>query len=327
LMDKTAFQRGGIKTHKLVPMNIGMTLKWDIFNKVVSNWLALKHFDLIWGHGDLLAQDILSLHNCVHRTFEAVHNVSVGKEVGPLYFHRRLLEKQSFRRLIANSELMKNDLVRRFRIPPEKITVIYPGYDPARFSAETRAKRRESARRSLGLSDFFCIGTVNSGDFKKRGVDRFLKILGELSPSFKAKSAGLVVGKDRHIEPYQRDSNTVGLKGGVRFLSPTSEIEDYYSAMDVMIYPAFFEEFGMGVQEAIMCGVPVLSTSQVGASELFKGTARSMVFEEFNASLFAASVEALLSSSDLKNRVLEDARQLMRGNTWDSYYNQLSACL
>ena len=89
--------------------------------------MGLKHKPkLVIGHGDILNQDILYIHNCVHLAYELVERKSLPEdhEVGSI--HTSILTKGSYKVLICNSEMMKNDLVKRFKIDPEKAVVIYP---------------------------------------------------------------------------------------------------------------------------------------------------------------------------------------------------------
>src|SRR5579862_9404102 len=51
-------------------------LRAKFFSYQVQRLVLSEHFDLVHGHGDSFAQDVLSLHNCVHAAHEAIWKTS-----------------------------------------------------------------------------------------------------------------------------------------------------------------------------------------------------------------------------------------------------------
>src|SRR5690606_10719268 len=49
----------------------------------------------------------------------------------------------------------------------------------------------------------------------------------------------------------------------------TRDPERWFAALDLFLYPARFEEYGLVVAEALACGLPVLTSRRVGAAECF----------------------------------------------------------
>lgn len=294
----------------------------DFFSWRFGKTVRREKYDLICGHGDTDYQDVLSMHNCVHATYEAIHGERINEaENRAARFHARVLTQQQFKLLIANSNLMKTELSRRFRIPPGKIRVIYPAYDPARFDARQRPAKRPAARTRWGLSDNdFYVGLVTSGDFEKRGVKLFLETIAKLKPDAKARVKAAVIGREKNPGKYIQLAEELGIKDRVRFLPPVPDIESHYFAMDAMLYPAHFEEFGLSVQEAAACGVPVLTSTAVGATELFQGVARERVLPKRDADEFARQLEELLSNEMLRRQWADDGRAGVLSNTWDKNF-------
>ena len=284
-------------------------------------------FDLVHGHGDLLEQDLLSLHNCVHATHEAVHGrpLAADSELGRLHTHQ--LAGRRFRILIGNSELMRDDVVRRFGVPAEQIRVIYPGYDAQRFQAEERALWRTAERARLGVEeDEVLLGVITSGDFVKRGVGPFLSALGHLSPAARARLKVVIAGKEHRLEPYRALAEGLGRGPQVRFLPPVGAVERLYHALDLYVHPAPFEEFGQSVQEALACGVPVLAGKRVGAAELMVGEAREWLLERLEPEPIAERLEALVIDRALRERLGALGPPAVAGNTWDANFAATLAC-
>jgi len=190
----------------------------------------------------------------------------------------RLWEKTRGQHLIvANSKLVKQGLVELFALPEARIEVIYPGYDPARFSLETRDESRRGMRKRLGISDDVkLVGLITSGNFYKRGLDRFLDCIEKLKqtePTLKA----LVLGGPRC--PAILKSHPLMHSGDVIYQCSTFAPEHYFAALDILLFPARYEEFGIVILESMAMGVPVVTSAAVGASEILGNVSPQCVID------------------------------------------------
>ncbi|HAH08190.1 MAG TPA: hypothetical protein DCM05_16970 [Elusimicrobia bacterium] len=314
----------GAVPRKLLRWRWGSRLKRRLFAWLFERAVSGERFDLVCGHGDTLSQDVLSLHNCVHAAHEAVHGTPLPASSGPGWMHARILREGRFRLLVANSGLMKQEVCARFGVAAGKIAVVHPGHDPARFRPEDRAALGPAARRELGVPEgAFLIGLITSGDFRKRGVALFLEALARAGlPDVHA----LILGQESRLAPYRELAAQTGLGGRIRFLPPTPKVERFYHALDVYCHPALYEEFGQSVQEALACGVPVLTSRRVGASELLTGSVYEGLLPD------APSVEGLRSDlsrlakdAALRSALSQTGPAAVRGNTWDSNFDKTRA--
>src|SRR5262245_48735746 len=112
-LDAAGIREAGGVPHPLPALPVGRHFKRQLFSWSATRALRRARCDLVWGQGDLLDQDLLSLHNCVHAAHEAVHGrpLPARSSVGAL--HARILREHRFTRTIANSALMKRDIVQR----------------------------------------------------------------------------------------------------------------------------------------------------------------------------------------------------------------------
>ena len=194
--------------------------------------------------------------------------------------HSIQLSQARFRVLVANSNLMKDDVTRRFGVPADRIRVIYPGFDSCRFNVGGRQDFRPPMRAELGMDPGHLLyGLVTSGDFEKRGLKPFLRAFAAVARANPGARA-LVVGKESRPGPYRDLARELGIADRVVFREPIAEVWRFYHALDVYVHPARWEEFGMSVLEALACGLPVVTGASVGAAELLKGEARDFVLSD-----------------------------------------------
>jgi glycosyltransferase involved in cell wall biosynthesis len=197
--------------------------------------------------------------------------------------------------IVANSQLSKSALVEHFGLSPERILVHYPGYRTEAFSAAAAAVPRMRARGRLGLdASMPLIGFVTSGDFRKRGLDIFLAAAAEIVAAV-PDAHFLVVGSKRL--PDEARADPLVRAGRVAYRPKSREPQLWMAALDVFLYPARFEEFGIVVAEALALGVPVLTSRRVGAAECMPEVYRDWLLDEPQSGAFAAKAVALLDDA------------------------------
>lgn len=297
--DKKLIAKAGGKAITVPTIKLSKYSRRVIFSKFVDMAAKFLKPDIIWGQGENLNSDIVSLHNCVHLASELL-NGSITKEGSVQRLHAKLLSAQKFKYIIANSELMRRDLINRYNIAPDKITVIYPGYSPAQFSLEHREENRTALRKQLNLpDDKKVIGLITSGDFKKRGVTTLLKAISLISQESRDQVAIVIVGKERNKNIYIEEAQELGLTEQIHFLPTTPEVHKLYHGLDLMVHAGPIEEFGLIILEAVVCGTPVLASKNIGAMELADTTSSEFpIPEKPDALIFAKKLERFITDSD-----------------------------
>ena len=150
------------------------------FNWRVGRIINTKNYDVVIGHGDVIDQDVLFLHNCRHLAYENIHGTRLPENDAVGKIHWRILETQNFRLLLVHSNLVKNDIRSRFNVPEEIIEVIYPGYHPEDFQANPAARERIRSRLGLRPGDIL-VGLITSGCNLKRNIGLFLKAAADVA--------------------------------------------------------------------------------------------------------------------------------------------------
>lgn len=178
-----------------------------------------------------------------------------------LAIERRMLAPGRFRRVIAPCEMVKRHATRFYRVPPDRIDVVVPPIDVARF-----AKPRDAGplRARLGLAPDDVALLFVGLNYRRKGLATVFEALARLSdPAFKL----VVVGRDRD-RSFPRRARELGLADRVRFEGLVADVEDYYAAADVLVLPALYDPFGMVVAEAMASGRVTVTTRTTGASEM-----------------------------------------------------------
>ncbi|HET7608618.1 MAG TPA: glycosyltransferase [Gammaproteobacteria bacterium] len=244
-----------------------------------------------------------------------VHNLAAeaGRHVPGETAEAAEREREYFRALdpsatvVANSKLVAEALHVHFGLPRERVTVLYPGFDSRRYSLERAAQLRSAARRSLAVGDGVpLVGFVTSGHFAKRGLDLFLECAARIAAA-RPDARFLVVGSKR-LPPDAR-AHALVRSGAVRHLPKSGRPEPWFAALDLFLYPARFEEFGMVVAEAQAMGVPVLTSRRVGAGECLPESYAPWLLDAPEPEALASRALALLADASLRARLARAAAQ------------------
>jgi UDP-glucose:(heptosyl)LPS alpha-1,3-glucosyltransferase len=291
-MDKELVRSMGAVPHKVLPWikSTGLTRrKW--YNWQVQRLKKGLRPTITLGHGDIQDQDVLTLHNCVFLASELIHGRHLDPQHEMALTHGQQLKNHSFKLMIANSELMKADTIKRFGVSPSDIKVVYPALDTKTF--HPLPEKREELRKRFGFPNKVIVSLVTSGNFKKRGLDLFIEAISSLPQEVKDKASFRVLGKaETRLADISYDA---GLE----------DIQSYYNAIDIFVLPARIEEFGRVVLEAMGCGLPVITTDKVGAAELLSGASREFVLPSNDVKALAKALKELIVSPDKRQKLGE----------------------
>lgn len=239
----------------------------------VSCYIILKRhrrsFDIIQTHDKTLYQDIYRAGDGCHIEWlrqrwkrtglrGKISIISNPYHWLILWLERAILRGGRFRVIIAISEMVKRNIIRHYGVAPDRIEVLYNGVDLDRFNPENRRKYRGEIREQYGLAEEdFVILFVGSG-FERKGVKYLLQAVEAVSEPVTV----MVVGKGAlERESFRRRQKIV-------ICGPQRDIECYYAAADIFVFPTMYEPFGNVHLESLASGLPVVTTKNSGAAEI-----------------------------------------------------------
>jgi glycosyltransferase involved in cell wall biosynthesis len=170
--------------------------------------------------------------------------------------------------VVCNSRRTARDVVERVGVPEDRVRVVYYGCDPERFGP-VMAADRAAARRELGWEDRPWAVFVGALGDARKGFDTLYAAWRELcrDPGWDANLA--VVGRGGELPLWQSRAAADGLTDRIHFLGFRTDVPRILAAADLMVHPARYEAYGLGVHEALCRGLPVLVTATAGVAERY----------------------------------------------------------
>jgi len=170
--------------------------------------------------------------------------------------------------VICNSERTAADVRQHYGIPQERVRVVYYGTDAQTFGPVMSAERVE-ARRALGLDPerqtAVFIGALSD---RRKGFDLLFDAWRQLVKTGAGWTVDLaVVGAGAEVGMWEQRARELGLSGHLRFLRFRTDIPRVLAACDLLVHPARYEAYGLGVHEALSRALPVIVSGSAGVAE------------------------------------------------------------
>ena len=275
---------------------------------------------LVIDHGMELPQaQIVFAHNLMAEARRYLERPDIdAAAVREVEFFSRL-NRQAL--VVANSKLVRDAISRHYDWPDDQLRVCHPGFRADIFSRDRRGQLRAQARRSLGIADDTpLVGFVTSGDLHKRGLGVFIDTATAMLRE-RPDLRFLVTGS-RSLPRWMR-RHTMLTRGQLLHRPRGRHPEQWMSALDVFLYPARYEEFGMVVVEACALGVPVITSRRVGAAECLPGIYSPWLSDAPDPEALARRALALLADEQARAD-LSVAGSAMAADYSDARYGERS---
>jgi len=310
-----------VKCHKVPVLPFPRFLKPLSFAYFSNKAVSKQSFDLIHSHDRIFRMDIMTMHGVPHRTWvrQVRRKVPNLFDLSLSWLEEKTLKGPGCPLVLPVSELVKDELLKRFHIPSSKIQVIHPGVSRGRFERLDKEMCRAHICRRHGFSTGALVLLFVSMNFELKRLDLVLRAMGALRQEKKEGSENLVllvVGKG-NVGRYRQMARELGLENRTAFAGVTREIEQYYLACDIFLMPSRFDTFGMAVLEAMMAGVPVIITKRVGAKDLIRSGVQGFILEGDPTVPEMASKLSHLMDRDTRRRMGAEARKVAARHNWD----------
>ncbi len=246
-------------------------------------------FDIIHSFERTLYQDIYRAGDGCHREWLIQRKKldpwikRLSHPVNPLhrsllFLEKRLFQSARLKKIMANSRRGKEDIIRHYGVPPEKIEVIYNGVDLDVFHPRNVALYRSPLREELRIDpEAYVILFLGSG-FWRKGLDSLITSFAKVKKEI-PQATLIVAGQDR-IHEYREKARRLGVESGILFLGPTQRAKELCAACDLFALPTVYDPFSNACLEAMATGIPVLTTLQNGIAELIRDGENGFLISE-----------------------------------------------
>ena len=284
-----------------------------------------KKFNIVFSFGKSFSMDIYRPGGGVHTAYKECNLSSYHRKIyrmcqafrdaiSPEQWFLSWVENKQYssRRLkivVAVSNMLKRHIRKWYKIDGRRIEVIHNGVDIERFSPNKKENTGAVVRRELHLLDEVIVLFV-ANNFRLKGLRTLLLALASLEGSVRESVRLLVVGKGKE-KRWKQLASMLGVDKNVLFLGMQKNIESIYSASDIFVFPSFYDPCANVCLEALASGLPVISSSSNGSSEIIEEGKQGYVIKDPSDYVsFASKMNFLIKNRKTRIEMGAKARKL-----------------
>ncbi len=219
-------------------------------------------------------------------------------------------------RIATVSEYSRQDLLRTYRLAPEKVVTTYNGIEPHFTTQPRAADEAAQVRQRFGIAREFllAVGSLQPRKNLERLIRTYARLRRE-QPDFAPQL--VIVGRKLWLaesifaevsrQPWASDVILTGYVGD-------DDLPALYRTASAFVYPSLFEGFGLPPLEAMACGTPVI-TSNISSLPEVAGSA-ALLIDPLNEQELAAALQRILNDQPLRARLRAEGVRQAAKFTW-----------
>lgn len=228
-----------------------------------------------------------------------------GLSAAHFTFSLKLLNKLAAR-VIVPSNFVKSELLKFTELEPDRIDVIYEGYDFMTF----RPQPAESRDKFLYSQDIrrpyiLFVGSL----FPYKNVITLVKAF--LAIKDRMPHMLLIAGKKEVSREVLPEDERIRYMDYVRH----SDLPSFYSFAEMLVHPSMFEGFGITILEAMACGAPVLSSNRGSLPEVAGDAA--LLFDPKDTDRLAELILGVINNKDLRGDMIKKGFENIKRFSWE----------
>lgn len=217
-------------------------------------------------------------------------------------------------RVITVSQVVRDELLAHYRLPSERVSVIYEGVEEGyrpRAASETAAVLSSYGLRHGGY--VLLVATLEP----RKGIDVLLDAWAQLPRSLRREYPLVLTGSRGWRNAAIREQMEEFIaEGSVNYLGyvPAAHLPPLFSGAAVFAYPSVYEGFGLPVLEAMSSGVPAICRAGTSMAEFADGAC--LLCETAEAEELASKITLLLQDEGRRSEWGARGRARAAGFSW-----------
>lgn len=200
-------------------------------------------------------KSVVTIHDLIYKTYP--NDFSLIDRM--IYNFKFTYACKNADKIIAVSESTKNDIIKFYKVPSEKVEVIYQSCHP-QFKVEQEPNTINSVLKTYNLPDEFMlyVGSI----IERKNLLNLVKAIEILEN--KTNLPLVIVGKGKsYLLKVQSYVAKIPIKDRIYFAPPIAfnDLPVLYQKASLFIYPSVYEGFGIPVIEALWSKTPVVTSN------------------------------------------------------------------
>ncbi|ADO76423.1 glycosyltransferase family 4 protein [Halanaerobium praevalens] len=260
-----------------------------IFAKAAKKEVEKYNFDIIQSFSRLGFGDVIRIGGGCHQVFLYKYLSSLENKIYKFkkkieyklslqdyftrYYEAKDFEKGNYKKIVAVSQMVKDDIIKLYDVPADDIIVNHNGVNLEKFNLNNKDKFSQAIRKKHNFTKNDYVLLFLGTGFKRKGLKYVLEALKNLE-----NAKLMIVGKG-DIDKFKSKAEELSVLDRCRFIGPVREVEKYYAAADVFVFPSTYDPCANVTLEAMASGLPVITTEDNGASGVIDKNQNGYILE------------------------------------------------
>lgn len=274
------------------------------FAKAALPLLQQGEYDAVMGFNKMPGLDV---YYAADPCYQDKARKKYGPKYGPLYWltprfrHWVSLEKavfspKSHTQILLLSSCQQPAFIQYYKTPQGRFHHLPPGIRTDRIPREGRFEARNQLRREYDLAETDLLLIMVGSGVKGKGLDRALRAVDALPMDLRRRTLMMVIGQNKQ-KPFFKLAARLKIERQLVMLDGRDDIPRYLLGADLLIHPAYSENTGTVILEAMACGLPVLTTDVCGyASHVIEAKAGIVTPSPFEQESCNRTLASMLTS-------------------------------
>ena len=276
--------------------------RYQRFSQWMGHHLMLNPVDGVIGFNKMPGLDVYYAADSCYEEKAQTQRGRLYRSI-PRYRHFSRFEKAVFEptaetEILMISEVQKPVFLKYYNTPLARFHLLPPGISRDRVAPDDSDEIRAGLRKEFAVGEEENLLLMVGSGFITKGLDRILLGMHALPESVKQKTRLIAIGQDAP-GTFKRMAARLHLENHVEILKGRDDIPRFLLGADLLVHPAYLENTGTVILEAIVSGLPVLATDVCGyASYVTDAQAGGLVASPFRQVAFDKLLLEMMTSGE-----------------------------
>lgn len=249
----------------------------------------------------------------IARVPKIVGGIRVAEKRGGTYLLLDRWTEGMVNRQVCVSESVRQFAITQVKLSPQKLVTIPNGIDVERFQQATPLAREEFGLHPEDLIALF-VGRLDP----QKGLDLLLEAAARLAEPF-PQLKWLIVGQGSESARLRYQITEAGISDRVQLTGQRKDIPELMKMADLFVFPSRWEGMPNVILEAMVAGLPIVSSRVEGVEELLTDNVSAALFPPNSSEELIRTLSDLLNHPDRLQQFARQAQQDITDNhRWET---------
>jgi len=274
------------------------------YQKELQKIFRQTQFDVVHAHLTTLSVFPLFAAACAKIPVRIVHaHSTAGKGKGETKRNVLKYILRPFAKIFATELCACSEYAGKWLFGPRAVFTIIPNaidFESEKyiFNPDIRKRMREKLR----INECFVIGHVGRFVPAKNHVfilDIFSHFLKKVPNAYL-----ILVGEGNLLPAMKKKAQDLGIDNHVLFAGRCDNVNEFYQAMDVFLFPSLYEGLGYATMEAQISGLPVIVADNISKEIILKEDLIHFLSLKASAETWAEAIERIIPFTNVEDRAV-----------------------